>query len=94
MVKNVPILFLFCLVIAITNLVFTLIVGRFLKLNLEELWLSVNATLGGTPSAAAMAISRGWSNLVLPGILAEIWGYVIGTFIAILVAETLRRFIQ
>ena len=91
-IRNVPVLFAFCLVIAATNLVFTLVVGKLLKLNLEELLLSVNATLGGAPSAGAMAIARGWTNLVLPGILAGIWGYVIGTFVGIVVAETLLWF--
>ena len=90
-VTKVPILFLFCLVMAVTNLVFTLIAGKLLRLNLEELLLSVNATLGGAPSAAAMAISRGWSNLVLPGLLAGIWGYVIGTFVGIVVTEALLK---
>jgi uncharacterized membrane protein len=90
-VRNVPILFVFCLVIAGTNLLFTLSVGKLLRLNLEELLLSVNATLGGAPSAAAMAISKGWSNLVLPGLLTGLWGYVIGTFVGIVVAEVLLR---
>lgn len=90
-VRNVPVLFAFCLVIALTNLVFTLVVGKLFRQNLEELLLSVNATLGGAPSAAAMAISKGWSNLVLPGLLAGIWGYVIGTFVGIAVAEALKR---
>lgn len=90
-VKNVPVLFGFCAVMAVTNLAFTLLVGRMLRLNLEELLLSVNASLGGAPSAAAMAISCGWSNLVLPGLLAGIWGYVIGTFLGIVICETLRQ---
>lgn len=93
-VKNVPELFAFCSVMALTNLTFTLLAGKLLKLNLEELLVSVNATLGGAPSAAAMAISRGWSNLVLPALLVGIWGYVIGTFIGILVAESLRRLLS
>ncbi|MEW6160116.1 MAG: DUF819 family protein, partial [Verrucomicrobiota bacterium] len=66
-------------------------IGRLLRLNLEELLLAVNGTLGGAPSAAAMAVSKGWSKLVLPGILASVWGYVIGTFVGILVAELLRK---
>lgn len=90
-IRNVPVLFAFCLVMAVINLLFTLAVGRMLKLNLEDLLLSVNATLGGAPSAGAMAISRGWSRLVLPAILAGIWGYVIGTFMGIVVTEALRR---
>jgi uncharacterized membrane protein len=90
-ILNMPVLFTFCLTIAGTNLVFTLIVGRLLRQNLEELLLSVNATLGGAPSAAAFAVSKGWPELVLPGLLAGIWGYVIGTFVGIAVAETLTR---
>jgi uncharacterized membrane protein len=89
--KNMPVLFVFCSVMAMANLIVTLLVGRLLKLNLEELLLGVNATLGGAPSAVAMAVSKGWSRLVLPGLLAGIWGYVIGTFIGILVAEVLKR---
>ena len=88
---KVPVLFGFCLVMAVANLAFTLIVGRLLKLNLEELLLAVNATLGGPASAGAMAISKGWSGLVLPAILAGLWGYIIGTFVGILVAEILMR---
>jgi uncharacterized membrane protein len=90
-ILHVPVLFGFCLVMACTNLVVTLGLGRLLRLNLEELLLSVNATLGGAPSAAAMSISLGWSKLVLPGILAGIWGYVIGTLLGIALAETLLR---
>jgi uncharacterized membrane protein len=90
-IRNVPVLFAFCLVMALVNLVFTLGVGKLLRLNLEELLLAVNATLGGPPSAGAMAISVGWSKLVLPGILAGLWGYIIGTFVGILVTESLKR---
>jgi len=90
-IRNVPVLFGFCAVMALTCLVFTLGAGRLLRLNLEELLLGVNAALGGAPSAAAMAIARGWPGLVLPGLLAGIWGYVIGTFLGILVTELLRK---
>ncbi len=89
-VVNVPVMFGFCLTIAMVNLILTLGLGKLLGLNLEELLLSVNATLGGAPSAAAMAIAKGWDRLVLPGILVGIWGYAIGTFLGILVGEALR----
>jgi uncharacterized membrane protein len=90
-VKNIPLLFLFCLIMAVANLGFVLCIGKLLRLNLEELLLASNATLGGPASAAAMAISRGWSELVLPGLLAGLWGYVIGTFVGIVVTEALLR---
>lgn len=88
---NMPSLFGFCLVMAVTNLLVTLGLGRLFKLPLEELLVSVNATLGGPPSAAAMAIAKGWSSLVLPGLLVGIWGYVIGTSLGILMTEMLMR---
>jgi len=78
-VARVPLLFAFCLVIALVNLVLTLVVGRIFRIDLEDLLLCVNATLGGPASAAAMSIAKGWPRLVLPALLVGIWGYVIGT---------------
>lgn len=86
-----PLFFVFCGIIAIANLLFTLGVGKILRLNLEEMVVAVNANLGGAPTAAAVAISAGWPRLILPGLLIGIWGYVIGTPIGIVVIELLRR---
>jgi uncharacterized membrane protein len=86
-----PLFFVFCGVIAITNFIVTLVLGKLFRFNLEELLLSVNANLGGAPSAAAMAISAGWPRLVLPGILVGIWGYVIATPLGVIVIEVLKR---
>jgi uncharacterized membrane protein len=91
--SNVPLLFLFCVIMAVTNLGVTLLLGKFLKIDLEELLLCVNATLGGPPSAAAMAIAKGWPALVVPAILVGIWGYTIGTVVGVTVGEFLRRLI-
>ena len=89
--RQAPLLFLFCAIIAVMNVAFTLVAGRLLRLNLEELLLAMNATLGGPPTAAAMAISAGWPRLVLPGLLIGLWGYVIGTPIGVMVVELLKR---
>lgn len=62
-------------------------------MNLEHIALAVNASLGGPPTAAAMAISMGWSKLVLPALLVGIWGYTIGTAIGIAVGELLRAWL-
>jgi len=90
-VRNVPLLFLFCLIMALTNLAVTLALGWLLRIDLEELLLSVNATLGGAPSGVAMAIAKGWSSLVLPALLVGIWGYAIGTFLGVLMGNLLMR---
>ena len=90
--SKMPDLFVFCTIIAVTNLVFTLVVGRLFNFDLEELLLCVNASIGGPPTAAAMAIAKGWSQLVLPALLVGIWGYTIGTFVGILVGQSLMMF--
>jgi uncharacterized membrane protein len=92
--KNVPMLFVFCLIMAVTNLVVTLVLGWMLRLDLKELLLCVNATLGGPASAVAMAVAKGWSRLVLPALLVGIWGYVIGTFLGVLVGQWLMRVVE
>ncbi|RYD31246.1 MAG: DUF819 family protein [Verrucomicrobiaceae bacterium] len=86
-----PQLFVFCTVIALFNVGLALAAGKLLKVNLEELLLAMNATLGGPPTAAAMAVSAGWSRLVLPGLLIGLYGYIIGTPLGIMVIEFFLR---
>lgn len=89
--RNVPLLFLFCLIMAVTNLVVTLLLGKLLKIDLEELLICVSATLGGPPTAVALAISKGWTNLLAPALLVGIWGYVVGTLLGVMVGELLMQ---
>jgi uncharacterized membrane protein len=93
-ITQTPLMFVFCLIIALVNLGLTFAVGRLLRLDLEDLALAVNASLGGPASAVAMAISMGWSKLVLPALLIGIWGYVIGTAIGLAVGELLARLLS
>ena len=91
---KLPETFLFCGVMAVVNLAVTLGLGKLLRQNLEDLLVSVNATLGGVPSAVAMTISKGWPKLVLPAMLVGIWGYVIGTPLGIATARALQRMFE
>jgi len=90
-ISDTPALFVFCLIMAVGNVLFTMVLGKLFKLDLEELLLAINATLGGPPTAAAMAVSRGWKPLVLPGLLAGLWGYIIGTPLGLMVFSLLTR---
>jgi len=85
-----PGLFILCGVMAVSNILVTLVLGRLLRLPIEELMIAVNATLGGPPTAAAMAISKGWSKMVLPGLLAGLWGYCIGTPLGLFIHALLK----
>lgn len=89
-ILNVPMMFVLCLIMAVANIVVALVIGKILKLPLEDLVLAMNASLGGPTTAAAMAISKGWSRLVLPSLLAGLYGYVIGTPVGIFVGEFIR----
>jgi uncharacterized membrane protein len=68
-----------------------MVLGKLFRLPLEPLLLASNATLGGPPTAAAMAASRGWPTLVLPGLLAGLWGYIIGTPVGLMVYGLLTK---
>jgi len=87
--QRAPVLFLFCLVIAGVNFLVTFGLGKLFRMKLEDLSICVNATLGGPTSAAALAIAKGWSDLVLPGLLVGLWGYVIATWLGVAIGNIL-----
>ncbi|MDC9597530.1 DUF819 family protein [Xenorhabdus anantnagensis] len=80
-ISHAPLLFAFVFVIAMINLILTFAVGKVFKFSLEESILACNANIGGPTTAAAMAISRGWINLVGPIMVIGTVGYVIGNYV-------------
>ncbi len=88
-IKNAPLLLVFCLILVISNMLFCFIFGRLLKFNLEEIILASNANIGGPTTAAGMAIAQGWNALVAPCMLVGTFGYVIGTWLGIIVGSIL-----
>jgi len=87
--RDSPALLVLCAIMLGTNLVVTLVVGRLLKLPLEDLLIASNATAGGPATAAAMAIGKGWPALVLPAVLVGVWGYAIGSYLGLFVGRVL-----
>ncbi len=85
-----PILFGFAGLILLVHLLFILITGKLLKLNLNEILIASNANMGGPTTAAAMAVANKWENLVIPAILCGTLGYVIATFIGVGIAFGLQ----
>ena len=82
-------LFVFTLIIALTNMIFCFVFGKLLKFNLEDIVLASNANIGGPTTAVAMAISKGWTKLIGPIMLIGTLGYVIGTYFGIIVGGLL-----
>ena len=73
----------------IVNMLFILFVGKLFKFNLEEILIASNSNIGGPTTAAAMAIAKGWTPLVLPAILAGTLGYIIGNYFGIFIGNLL-----
>ena len=84
-----PLLLAFTGIMVIVNMVFCFVGGKLLRFDLEDIILASNANIGGPTTAAGMAISQGWSALVGPVMLVGTFGYVIGTYLGILVGGVL-----
>jgi uncharacterized membrane protein len=84
-----PLLLVYCAIMVLMNLLFTLVLGKLFKFDLEEIILASNANIGGPTTAAAMAIAKGWTTLVLPIILVGILGYIIGNYAGLFIGNFL-----
>src|SRR5699024_7305056 len=80
-VQNAPLLLVFVFIIVLINMTISLGVGKLLKYNLEDILVASNANIGGPTTAAAMAIAKGWKNLVGPILVVGTLGYIIGNYI-------------
>ena len=87
--QKTPLLLAFTGIMVIVNMVFCFVGGKLLRFDLEDIILASNANIGGPTTAAGMAISQGWSALVGPVMLVGTFGYVIGTYLGILVGGVL-----
>lgn len=88
-IEKSPLLLLFALIIVAVNMVVSLIGGKLLHFTLEETIIASNANVGGPTTAAAMAVSKGWTELIVPALLVGTLGYVLGNYFGIFVGITL-----
>jgi uncharacterized membrane protein len=81
MIAVAPLLIVLVVILLSVHALFTLLVGRWLGLSLPELITASNAAVLGATTAPALAATKGWRDLVTPGVLVGVLGYALGTFI-------------
>ncbi|KAI4340893.1 hypothetical protein MLD38_025687 [Melastoma candidum] len=91
-ITTAPSIFVFALVQVAIHLAVILGLGKLFSFDLKLLLIASNANVGGPTTACGMATSKGWSSMVIPGILAGIFGIAIATFLGIAFGLTVLRF--
>lgn len=86
---GVEVFWLTLLVVAVHG-VWVFGVGRLLGMDLGTLAVASQAAVGGPSSALAVAVSREWRALVLPGIVVGLLGYAVGNYAGLGVAYLVR----
>jgi len=66
-----------------THLVVMVLVGKLLRASLGEVLIGSLAGVAGPTTAAAMAASLGYKDLITPGLLSGLLGFAIATFVAL-----------
>jgi uncharacterized membrane protein len=85
MIAVAPMLVVLVLVLLTVHSLVTFGLGLWLRLSLPELITASNAAILGATTAPALAATRGWHDLVTPGVLVGVLGYALGTFIGTLI---------
>lgn len=88
-INNSPLLLVFCLIVVFINMLVTFGAAKLFNFNLEEAILASNACIGGPTTAAAMAVSKSWTELIAPIMLIGTLGYVIGNYCGLIVGNFL-----
>ncbi len=85
MLEVAPLLVVLVLILLAVHALVTFGLGSLLGLSLPELITASNAAVLGATTAPALAATKGWRNLVTPGVLVGVLGYALGTLLGTLV---------
>lgn len=89
-VRLAPILFVYVTLIIVLQILFVLIVGRLLKMDLRMIAVASIAAKAGPSTAAAYTSTKNWNDLTLPGVAAGLLGYAIGNYAGLIGAYLLK----
>jgi uncharacterized membrane protein len=90
MVQVGPEIFYYTLVVVGIHGIFLFLVGRVLTGTVPMMAVVSQAAIGGPSTAMAIAVSRGWTALVLPGVAVGLLGYALGNYAGFGIAYLVR----
>lgn len=82
--------FFYTLVVVAIHGMFLFLVGRALKGSMPMIAVVSQAAIGGPSTAMAVAVSRDWRSLVLPGVAVGLLGYALGNYAGFGIAYLVR----
>lgn len=88
-IQAAPILLAYGLIIMTVHFIVVVIGARLFKLDLAQAITGSSAAFVGAGVTAAITTANGWRTLVTPGILCGVFGYVIATFIGVILTSLL-----
>lgn len=83
-------IFYFTAIVVLVHGVLAYGLSWLLRIDVESTSVASQAAVGGPSTALALAVSRGWSHLTLPGIMVGLLGYAVGTYLGLAVAALVR----
>jgi len=92
--QTAPKLFAWSAVAVVFHLAFILLFERLFHFSRVDTCLSSNAGIGGPSTAAAMAASWRWNDLIVPAVLLGVAGYTLGTPIGVLLLSAFERLMR
>ena len=88
--NNAVSLFFYVILLLTIGIGITLVLCRFLRLNLAETVTGLGAAIVGPAATVAVVAGKGWHSMITPAVMTGILCHVIGNFVGIGIASLLR----
>jgi uncharacterized membrane protein len=86
---NAVSLFFYVIILLSVGIVITLVLAKFLRLDLREAVTGCGAAIVGPAATVAVVAGKGWHSMVSPAVMTGIFCHIVGNFVGISVAAML-----